>query len=292
MLETLSDVAISSGQISRPDKNKIYFKTISTPSCEAFKYRIFILHDLLKYHDPYIDLARKLIIAIGAPVQIVLFDLLGHGLSTGTRGHIDNYHEYVSDIDLVLNSYDLSNEEQRFIISEGFSALLILDYIYSHHQMVKNKFAGIILANPAIKVKSLQNYLNKKELPSFVPKIFQRIRIPFITFSTQNLLRDSFLRYDKVDPLIMQNGSLKLVQEIYGLSQRIRPMPYLFDLPFLFLVNNQDVLLDIPLVKTFFKGLSGEKSQILEYDQVNSGALLLEDTEEISGVINSWLQSI
>jgi lysophospholipase len=292
MSKTLSDVVISSGQIARPDNNKIYFKTISSLDSKKYKYRIFILHDLLKYHDPYIDLALQLISAIESPMQIVLFDLTGHGLSTGTRGHIDNYQEYVSDIDLVLNSYDLENEEQRFIISEGFSAILVLDYVYAHHQKVKSKFAGIVLANPAIKVKSLQNFLNKKELPSFVPKILQRIRIPFITFSTQDLLRDSFLRYDKNDPLIMQNGSLKMVQEIYGLSQRIRPMPYLFDLPFLFLVNNRDVLLDIPLVKTFFKGLSGEKSQIIEYDQVNSGALLLEDTEGISGVINSWLQSL
>jgi hypothetical protein len=90
----------------------------------------------------------------------------------------------------------------------------------------------------------------------------------------------------------MQNGSLQLVQEIYGLSQRIRPMPYLFDLPFLFLVNGKDALLDIPLVNTFFKGLSGEKSQIIEYDLLSSGALLLDDTEEKSGVIKSWLQTL
>jgi pimeloyl-ACP methyl ester carboxylesterase len=233
----------------------------------------------------------KLINSIDGPIQIVLFDLKGHGLSTGTRGHIESYHEYITDIDLLLNSFAFASEEKRLLISEGFSALLVLDYFYTHHQKVKEKFLGIILANPAIKVKSLQNYLNKKEFSSFVPKALKKIRIPFITFSTQSLLRDSFLRYDKVDPLIMQNGSLQLVQEIYGLSQRIRPMPYLFDLPFLFLVNGKDAL-DIPLVNTFFKGLSGEKSQIIEYDLLSSGALLLDDTEEKSGVIKSWLQTL
>jgi len=293
MLTIHSDIEISSTQVAKSNgKDKIYVKTLSTLGASTFNFRIFILHDLLKYHDPYIEFARSLMQVIKGPVQIVLFDLIGHGLSTGTRGHVESYRDYVDDLGEVFKQYSYESEEHRLIISEGFSALLVLDYIYTHHQAVKNHLLGVILANPAIKVKTFQNYLAKKNIPAFFPKLVERIRIPFITFSSQDFLHDSFLRYEKDDPLIMQNGSLKMVQEIYGLSQRIRPMPYLFDLPFLFLVNNRDALLDISLVKIFFKGLSGEKSKLLEYDQVKSGALLLEDAEDIAGVIESWLQSL
>mgnify|MGYP003394027402 CR=1 FL=1 len=293
MLEIHNDHIFSSGQILKKNNvDKIYYKTLSLKTNDQHVLEIFILHDLLKYHDPYLDFAQQLLSSLEVPTKIILFDLSGHGLSTGTRGHIDSVDEYIDDIKIILDSFPVSQTQKRLIISEGFSALLILDYIYANHEKVKGILSGVILAIPALKLKSLQNVVSQKTFTKYLPKMMERVRVPFVGFFTEKLLYKSFLRFNVDDPLVMKNGSLKMVQEIYGLSTRIRPMPYLFDLPFLFLLNNQDALLDIDLVKVFFKGLTGEKSQLLEYDESKGGAFLLEKSHEILGAVVLWIKQI
>lgn len=76
-----------------------------------------------------------------AGLNVHAFDLLGHGLSYGRRGHIASWSEYRGDLAAFLK---LAREEERagpgggglFLIGHSMGALIVLDFLLNHHDAV------------------------------------------------------------------------------------------------------------------------------------------------------------
>ncbi len=77
-------------------------------------------------------------------------DHRGHGRSTGKRGHIDSFSDYLDDLSTFVNIVRKREGDKRFfIMGHGLGGLIIVRYIEEHPDL----FAGAIISSAALKLR-------------------------------------------------------------------------------------------------------------------------------------------
>ena len=115
---------------------------------------LFILHDAGDYHDRYKFLPEFLSCKMGERIVFTFIDLKGHGLSSGTRGHLDDFDEYCEDLEYLMNmTLRLDSRISNIILGNGMGSLLALRYFQEYAHKVSSELSGLILSNPLIKLQ-------------------------------------------------------------------------------------------------------------------------------------------
>lgn len=78
----------------RPEQ--IYLKRINARKPGTNPVTFFLFHDLASYHGRFLNLVSWFR-AQYPNVSFVMMDFSGHGLSSGTRGHIEKFGDIASD---------------------------------------------------------------------------------------------------------------------------------------------------------------------------------------------------
>ncbi len=128
-----------------------------------------LVHGLGEHSGRYAHVGETL---VDAGYNLVGFDLRGHGLSEGKRGHTPSLKQTMDDIDIFLkeSSHRFGEDAPAFLYGHSLGGLLVLNYGLRRNPIL----AGIIATSPALrtttptpKAKVALAKLMAKLLPSF-----------------------------------------------------------------------------------------------------------------------------
>jgi acylglycerol lipase len=127
---------------------------------------VHLIHDLGEHSGRYDHIAKKL---TKAGYHLTSFDLRGHGLSAGPRGHAPGFDHLIDDIQRFSAEITkmLGNSLPKFYFGQGLGGNLVI-----HYGLQKQSgMDGAIITSPAFKAKRLPN-LTKKGLFNLLNKAF------------------------------------------------------------------------------------------------------------------------
>lgn len=111
-----------------------------SPVIEA-KAVICIVHGLGEHSGRYLAMAEHL---TSCNFEVVSFDLRGHGLSAGRRGHTPSFQQMLQDIDTFISgAAAIDSSKPLFVLGHSMGGTLVANYSMLH----KMKFVGVIVSS-------------------------------------------------------------------------------------------------------------------------------------------------
>ncbi|MCO4792137.1 MAG: alpha/beta fold hydrolase [Bacteriovoracaceae bacterium] len=270
---------------------KIYYKR-SFPESELPKHfvHLIIIHDAGDYHGRYQFLADYMFRKMNDEIVVTWLDLKGHGLSSGTRGHLDDFDEYCEDLGTLMDKIPHPDSKiSNILVGNGMGALLALRYFQEYAHKIKTELSGLIISNPLIKLQ-----IDIPKWGGFLmkgwQKTFTHVRFPY-RFNGYDLCKDSVMaKAYNSDPMINHQVSMGIIREIFNVSREIRTASYFLNIPTLFQVGEQNHLIDQNTVKLFYKGAPRSLSCFHSYER--SGHDLYNDLDRDKAFLDiyNWLR--
>jgi len=178
------------------------------------KMVLCLIHGLGEHSGRYSPMAEYF---ANFGVEVVSFDLRGHGKSAGPRGHTDDFSLMVADIAEFLNQASIIDlDKPHFIYGHSLGGTLALKYALSH----TGQYKGIVLSAPLFK-------------PAFEPPKWKIVLgrwlqswWPSLSLSNevdrQTLTRDkSILELCELDPLVHDRISAKLGTQMLEAGEQL-----------------------------------------------------------------------
>jgi len=271
-------------------KQQIYLKKHQW--VEKSEITLFLFHDISSYHGRFSKLVEWF--RVNHPhINLVLMDYVGHGLSSGTRGHFNTISDAVLDMLTLFESMEKQNNEKWMVLGHGLGALAMLDLLSRVELSVKLKINGLVLSNFFLNLDSpsliIQNQFYDR-LTGPARAAMEHLRIAGV-YEPSNLLSQKGDQMSLMeDPLIIQKptfGALKAVKEkVKGIYQDA----YFLDKPILILQSYSPYVLHRGM-ESFAKGL--KKNLLTQKNYANSKHDLYNDNDNdlVFADIAKWVHT-
>jgi alpha-beta hydrolase superfamily lysophospholipase len=150
------------------DGLKLFGRAWVSPASHI-KGTVHLIHGLGEHSGRYAHVAKAF---NAAGYHLVAFDLRGHGLSEGKRGHTPNLDHLMDDIETFMHESQsqLGNSGAKFIYGHSLGANLVLNYGLRRQPDI----SGVIATSPSLKfafeppkMKILMGKVMAKLVPSF-----------------------------------------------------------------------------------------------------------------------------
>jgi alpha-beta hydrolase superfamily lysophospholipase len=211
------------------------------------KMMVCIIHGLGEHSGRYAHMAEYY---ASFGVEVVSFDLRGHGKSGGQRGHCDDFQQLIRDIDRFLNQVSkVDLDTPCFIYGHSLGATLVLQYALTH----PGKFKGVIVSSPMLKPAF--------EPPKWKVILGRKIQSIWPTLSLFNevdintLSRDKdVLRKHEEDPLTHDRISARLGTQMLEAGEQLLKDVSPVSFPLLMMHGDDDKLTSYKATTLFSTG--------------------------------------
>jgi lysophospholipase len=181
---------------------------------QDYKATIILLHGYLNHSGQFKHLIKHL---LKQNYAVALYDLPGHGLSTGPAGQIDDFSQYTQNLKDFIKRIKTLTKGPYHLIGFSTGASVAIDYFLSTEQPFLEK---TILAAPLIRSTSWKASKTGFEFYSkfadTVPRIFRN-----------NSSDKEFLKFNrKKDVLHGQYVGLKWVKALHDWNDKIVDLPF------------------------------------------------------------------
>ena len=203
---------------------------------------VCLVHGMGEHSGRYLHVANAF---TDAGLSLHAFDLRGHGLSQGPRGHTPSLEQWLDDIDLLLSRAPL--ELPKFIYGHSLGGLLVLSYGLDRSPGL----AGVISTGPALRISA--------EVPPLKALLGKMMASILPTFSQPSGLIAADLSRDETvvqayvdDPLVHDRVSSRLFVTMMGAGEASLERATDFQLPVLLIHAEADRLTDHTATEEFY----------------------------------------
>lgn len=218
---------------------------------------------------------------------VCMFDLRGHGKSTGRMTHIKSFDEYVDDTAEVLEFVRFSLPEVPiFLVGHSMGGQIILNYIVRH----SNGIRGVVTLSPNIEAKvDMPEWkvrlgkLGAKYLP--ILRVSCNVDPEALTHDRKVI--DGYL----ADLNIRRDVTLKCGLEILKNSELMMAMAPRVHTPILMMHGSDDKICDPEKTKKFFMGIPGYNKTLKLYPGLYHELLNETEKDRIFADIETWVAS-
>lgn len=270
---------------------QIYLKKIQAKKISKNPITIFLFHDLTGYHGRFLKMT-KWFQSHHPEISFVMMDFLGHGLSSGTRGHVARFSDLVDDMASVLTMLDKQPEEEWVALGHGMGGIAILDLLNRFDGPVKEKIDKVILSNFFLTFPSTLLEIQNILFENFpvLANALQTTR-PLAVYLPEEVLSDPHAQALYLeDPLIVRRPTCETLKNVTVKVKSIYQDSYFLDKPILLLKSESPYLLGHAMDsfgKALKKGLLTEKKYLnLKHDLYNEKGKLV-----VFNDIVQWVQS-
>ncbi|ORU91106.1 MAG: alpha/beta hydrolase [Cycloclasticus sp. symbiont of Poecilosclerida sp. N] len=212
---------------------------------------IYLIHGLGEHSGRYSNMAEYYA-SLG--IEVVSFDLRGHGKSDGQRGHCDDFSQMMKDIDCFLYQVSkIDTGKPHFIYGHSLGATLAIKYAMSH----PGEYNGVILSAPMFKPAF--------EPPRWKVTLGRYIQSIWPTLSLSNEIDMNALCRDKVllenhkdDPLNHDRISAKFGTQLLEEGERLLKEASHVNFPLLIMHGDADGL-TCHKASTLFSARAGDQ---------------------------------
>jgi alpha-beta hydrolase superfamily lysophospholipase len=214
---------------------------------------VFVAHGLgehiLRYQEIFRFFHRLSIYALG-------LDHRGHGASSGQRGHIGRFSEYVDDFMLLYEHLSIPKEVPWFQFGHSMGGLIAIHLILKAVPLYPGRFRGLILSAPLLKIAA--------EVPPWKARLGEIASRYLPRLSMDNGIDPSLLSHDEKvvqayvkDPLVHRRVTARWYTEILGAMESAHRRAGEISLPVLLLHGTEDRLTDPSGSEEFARSVKG-----------------------------------
>jgi acylglycerol lipase len=222
-------------------------------------------------------------------ISFYSMDNRGHGKSTGTRGHVDSFMEYVYDLRMFANMIHETHEDLPvFVLGHSLGGAIALRYALTY----QNDIAGLILSAPAL-VSLLK--------PGFFMNLTAEIlSSTFSSLTFSNRLDPAYLSHDEMvltdyanDPLVHDRISPRLYEEIKNNSEFCFNHAFELNLPILIFHGTADRFIDISGSETLVREVSSVDKRFVPFQSLYHETMneIPKERGKVLSLVASWIIS-
>ncbi len=259
---------------SQTRTNQIYLKKVKALNTKDNFKTIFLFHDLASHHGRFTHLVDWFR-AQHPDVSFVLMDFAGHGLSSGTRGHIEHFNDLVDDLAHVFSLLNKTENEEWIALGHGVGALGLLELANRFDDKLNLKIDKFILSNFVLNFSSLILNIQDKLIENATAlKGLMKSTRPVEIYLPDQILSDSNEQRRYIDdPLIVRRPTYHSLQCINTKVRSLYQDAYFLDKPTLLLKSSSPYLFTNGM-DSFSKGfkkdlLTEKKYSNLKHDLYN-----------------------
>ena len=270
--------------ISNDKGEKIYFKTSKSSQEKA---HIILLHDVGEYSSRFVNLFHFL--ESKEEITVSYLDFVGHGLSNGTRGHVEDFDQYCEDLGFFVNYLQTENQKTPIVLlGSGLGAVVAVKLHQMFFHLLLEPIKGFVLANPALKLKwDIPNWL--KSFTYQIEGTLGKIKLPY-RLEGHELTKDEAMAEEyNGDPLINHSITLSLYKELSHSGKIVRTSSYFLDVPTLTLISGDDIFYEQRSTRLFEKGIGKSLSNLIEYPDAKHDLFNEICREKVFGDVYNWL---
>jgi alpha-beta hydrolase superfamily lysophospholipase len=179
---------------------------------KTYKATVVILHGYLNHCGLLAKLIKYL---VEAGFAVAVYDLPGHGLSSGVPTAIDDFSQYSNSLSDFLNTIKPMLHGPFHVIGHSTGAAVILEYLLACTERSRSEFDKVILVAPLERsdwwLLSKIGFSISRPFCDTLPRVFRKVTSD-----------EEFLKFVKhKDPLQAKKVSLKWVAAMFKWDQRI-----------------------------------------------------------------------
>ena len=253
-LHTIKDGSFDSHQ----EGAHIYFKQYF-PKKKLLKDAIHIIfqHGAVEYHKRHEEIFDILRERFGNRLVISCMDLVGHGLSGGSRAYVKNFEVYIQDFlrftRVVQPIYEKHNLD-TIVIGHSLGAMILLKTLIDYQSELSFPIKAAIFTNPCIRPKI--------NLPSIVTKNIDHLSNKLGKLRLPSLYDGFDLTSDTARAVAFNNDQLnsnfitvKMGVEILKMSKQLTGLSYFLKVPSYFILSDNDEVVDVATTQLFITGV-------------------------------------
>ena len=287
----LSDNVAVTHFTSKSHSQQIYLKKIKAKNKSINPVTMFLFHDMASYHGRFMNMTDWFQVQF-PEISFVMMDFLGHGLSSGTRGHITRFSDLVDDAASVFEMLEKRSDEKWVALGHGVGALTLLDLLNRFDNEVKDKIDKVILSNFFLNFPSIILNIQNKIFANF-PMVSTALKNsrPIEIYLAQEILSDSHEQGIYLeDPLIIRRPTHQTMKIVAAKVKSIYQDAYFLDRPTLLLKSESSYLIG-PAMDSFAKGLKKGLLTEKKYSNLKHDLYNERENSPVFNDIAQWVQS-
>lgn len=247
------------------------------------KANIIITHGFAEHLGRYNYVTKKL---NEANFNVLRYDVRGHGKSKGKKGYVDNYNNFINDLDKMV---DKINKEAYglplFMLGHSMGGLITTLYGLRHPKKVKGQILSGAANGELKQAEGLRsNFLNFAA--SVLPNLYIKNPVEEKICSV-----DSVVSRYKNDPLVLKKASVNLFNEFLNkASKEVLNNLSKYKLPVLILHGEDDDIVDKSISENFYENISSENKELIIYKDLYHEILNEKNRDEILEKIIKWVK--
>jgi len=276
--------ATTPGFFPAADGLQLYRDWYPAPSARPARAGVVFLHGYADHCGRYSE-AASFLAERGFPV--LAFDYRGHGQAGGPRGHVEDFHEYVTDLErAVAQAGQLLGDLPIVILAHSHGALISLRAL-SDPASLPRGVTALVMSSPFLAVKVRVNPA-KKVLAHMTSRVVPRL-------SLANEIDPAILSHDpemvaarRADRFCHKVATARWYTEALSAQAWVQENVQRLSVPSLWLVAGDDRLVDPDATRRAFARAGGDKAKI-EYDGLYHELLLERERHRVFADIEAWL---
>jgi alpha-beta hydrolase superfamily lysophospholipase len=264
----------------------IYYKSLRP--IDPPQLQLLFLHDFYDYHDRYWEMGQRLKSLLPFQIDVTWMDFKGHGMSAGTRGHVDHFEDLTKDAHLLLNAIKKRDHHSPIaVIGQGLGGLVALKLI-DQAPMDNSVINFSVLLNPLINFGNPFIDMNESRLSKIFPTL-RKLGLP-MKIDFQRICNDEEkIHHLKSDPLMRSRISLGLLSELMKASHQIKKSSYYINSPTLFLAGEDDIFTNKDQLTAFIKGIPEHHATYRNYEGAKHDLANDKNREMMFNDISKWI---
>ncbi len=266
--------------------------TVQTWTAEGVEPRgqLLFLHGALGHGGRHSEMFEWFIRRSEGRIAVHALDFVGHGLSSGTRAYVKQFQHWVED---ALQTYEaLAKNGPVVLMGHSMGGLVALKTVLEHEQRIPSAIGALVLSNPCVRPMQVVNFPKIETAFNAVANHLPLFRYPRV-YRGFDLVNDSEAANNfETDPLVPAFITAQMAREIWYASQEVRSLSYFIKRPTLFLVSDQDVVVDREATLLFSRGIDKQYAKVIEYQNVKHELLHETNRQQVWRDIATWLEAL
>ncbi len=272
------------GTFTGSDNVKIFYRTYAARPERA---RMVIAHGLGEHSGRYGNVVNHI---LPAGISAWVPDHRGHGRSEGKRGHVLNFVQYVTDLEMMVDRArrDLPAGMPCFLFGHSLGGLIALYFAQQFPGLVD----GLVISSPAVGMVI--------EVPVAKKMAGRIMSFVYPGLSMGNELDAAKISHDpevvkayENDPLVHDRVSARFFTEFMSAMESVNQQASAIQVPILLQLAGDDHLVNAQASQRFFENLALEDKTLHVYDGLYHE--IYNETEaqrkQVLQDLSAWLES-
>lgn len=283
--EKINDYESTAHFVSNQDEHLIYLKKWQRKGNGEKEKVIFLFHDVCQYHGRFLSFI-KWTQNQDQDVTFVAMDFVGHGCSSGTRGHFDQFDFLVKDVFYFLFHEEKIENQEWYLVGHGLGGLAILDLLNRYAVNFESKIDGLIISNFIFHFNEIPFM---KFLSDSLPKFSSRLRLQKIFLGNEITSDYNEAILFEQDALILHRPTFGVLESIKEQSLGVYREAYFLDWPILVMQSGDDKFLMTKGMEFFLMGVKKNLLTEKNYSKLKHDLYNEKDKEQVFNDIIEWI---